>query len=105
MTLLAVCRLGDTATGTCSAHGSTFNWTGVLDNVSGKFTIEGVEAAVVGDSGTANCGHRFVIITGSPITTNVDGKAVARVTSIVEMIAPGDGGGNMTTGSGICQSE
>lgn len=105
MAFRAVCKLGDTATGVCFAHGSMVNWTGTLDNVSGKFTIQGVEAAVVGDSGIASCGHRFTITTGSAVTTNVDNKPVARVTSTVIMVSPGNGSGAMTTGSAICQSE
>lgn len=105
MTLKAICRLGDMASGTCLNHGSAQAWTGPLDSVSGGFTVNGIEAAVLDDEGLASCGHRFKVSTGSSVCTGITGKQVARVGDSVLMVIPGTGGGTLTTGSPNVSSE
>lgn len=95
-----ICRQGDWASGTCTAHGTTQNWIGIIDNASPGFTINGGYVAFTGDGGLATCGHRFVIVGGSPFFTNGDGsKYVAGTGDVVNMVAPGNGFGTLTTGS------
>lgn len=97
-------RLGDTASGTCGRHSNTRNWTGVIDTVTDTaFTIGGTPAAGVGDSGSTDCGHRFVIVQGSPLLTHASGKVYSREGDAVEIIG-GSGVGTITSGSDICNS-
>jgi hypothetical protein len=108
MALKPICRINDSAAGQCTAHGSLTNWVGTIDTVSGTdFTVDGRQVAVVGDSGQATCGHRFIIVAGgvSTVITDVNGRSVAKVDSFVNMISPGNGFGLMTSGSPNCSIE
>jgi uncharacterized Zn-binding protein involved in type VI secretion len=66
--------------------------------------VDGIEAAVVGDSGLADCGHRFQIMTGVPYFTAPNGKAYCTVGDTVEIMGnpllPGMGRGTGTINSG-----
>lgn len=105
MALKAICRLGDTASGVCLNHSSVQAWTGVIDSVSGGFTADGIQVAVLDDEGIASCGHRFKVSTGSSVCVGVTGKQVARVGDSVLMVIPGTGGGTLTGGSPNVSSE
>lgn len=63
--------IGSTASGHCTGHDhGGENWTGVIDTTTGTIgTAGGIALCPVGSSGLASCGHRFVIIDGSTITT------------------------------------
>jgi uncharacterized Zn-binding protein involved in type VI secretion len=107
MALLGIARLGDTTSGFCSAHPGGRNWTGVITSVSAGFTVDGIQAATIDDTGTCDCGHNFKISAGSGVTTAPNGKRVARVTDAVVVyngLTP-VGSGTITTGSVVVKSE
>jgi hypothetical protein len=99
LSLVGVARLGDSASGTCTAHSGSRAWTGHIDTVSSNFDVDGVRAALLNDTGNCSCGHRFRINSASPVLSN-NGVAVARNGDQVVMIAGGTGpGGTITSGS------
>lgn len=104
----SICVHGSGASGVCNLHIPAKNWLGVIDTTSGVLLVDGKEAAVVGDSGLADCGHRFVITTGSSFFTAPNGKSYAGIGDTVEIqgtpIFPvANGSGIITSGSPIME--
>lgn len=91
-----IARVGDTASGVCTAHSNPRSWTGTFTSGSGGFTVNGAQAVAVGDTGLTDCGHHFQVTTGSPILTGVNGKIIARSGDAVTVLEGGYG----TIGSG-----
>lgn len=102
MALIGICRIGDTASGTCTAHSSPRAWVGTLQTSSTGFTADGIGVCGVGDTGTTDCGHTFQITAGSTVLTGA-GIAVARIGDPVIVIQGGNG--VLTSGSTIVKSE
>lgn len=103
MALAKIARVGDTASGTCSNHTTTRNWTGQIQTGSPTLTVEGSAAARIDDTGNTSCGHTFKITEGSSIL-EVDGRKVARIGDAV-IIVGGGGSGTITGGASTTQSE
>lgn len=101
MAQMAIARVGDTATGTCTQHGGSIGITIVYSSGSGTSTDQGNAIIRVGDTGLASCGHTYQVTTGSSIFSN-EGKAIHRVGDAGIII----GGGSFTcqTGSPIFDS-
>lgn len=97
-----IARQGDSAAGVCMAHENPTPWTGVITNVSGWFTVDGLEAAALNDTGTTSCGHHFRIIEASNLLTGM-GRRIARVGDAVEVIEGGTG--VITSGSPYTTSD
>lgn len=108
MALQPICRLGDSASGTCNIHGP---WTGTITTATSGFTCDGLPVARIGDSVLASCGHTFFIDSGSSVCTGADGIAIARQGDTVSLtINPGGfplfiGSGALTGGSSVGSSE
>lgn len=99
-----VARLGDSAAGTCTAHsGGPRAWTGVFDTSTGGFTIGGVQAVSINDSGPTSCGHTFRFLGSSSILTGAGGRTIAREGD--EVIVDQGGTGVITSGSDIMASD
>ena len=85
-----VARVGDSVSGTCTAHDDDTPFTGAIVTGSGVTSVEGSPVARVDDTGTTSCGHNFIITSGSAIFF-CDGKAVARVGDTISVIEGGSG--------------
>lgn len=104
MTLKAICRIGDTCTGTCQVPGGghprsfTATWT------TGSTTAfaEGIGVVRVGDTGLTDCGHTIQATVGSSVATN-NGIRIHRVGDAVVVV--GGGFGASTTGSPTAKAE
>ena len=83
----AVCRVGDTISGTCAVHGAT---TGVWPANACIAKDTGINLVLVGYTGVALCGHTFTATNGSLIAT-VSGIAVHRIGDAVAFSAGGVG--------------
>lgn len=83
----AVCRVGDTISGTCSIDGPT---TGVWPSNTHFVTDQGVKVILVGDTGVAACGHTFTASTGSAIA-KVNGVAIHRIGDSIVLSSGGTG--------------
>jgi uncharacterized Zn-binding protein involved in type VI secretion len=91
-----ICRIGDPAAGTCTAHHSPVGWTGTIATGSSTVTADGLGVARVGDTGPTSCGHTFQIVAGSSVAT-AGGIAIAREGDAVIVIEGGSG--TLTGGS------
>lgn len=98
-----VARLGDSAAGTCTAHSGTVSWTGVFTTSTGGFTIGGVQAVSINDSGPTSCGHTFRFLGSSSILTGLGGRTIAREGDPV--VVDQGGSGVITSGSDIMSSD
>lgn len=105
MALHEVARLGDSAAGTCNAHGGGPRaWTGNIAVATAGFRCNGILVAAVGDEGPTSCGHTFRITGGSSILTGQgESKIVARKTDAVIVVQGGSG--TITSGSPSVKSE
>ncbi len=106
-----VCRVGDTVTGTCTAHfiiveeepvPTTVEFIGTWGNGSDITFNEGLPVIRVGDTGTTDCGHNIVAVTGSTILSEV-GIPIHRVDDEVEVVEGGSG--VSATGSSTWKSD
>lgn len=90
--------IGSHAQGHCTGHDhGGQDWTGILDTTPGTIgTAGGIALAIIGSSGLATCGHRFVVIDGSTIATE-NGIGLAVVGSNAPTTPPGSTG-IITTG-------
>lgn len=102
MALKGVAHVGSGATGFCHAHRRTVSWTGYFSVGTGGFTINGMDAVAVGDTGPTSCGHTFKVVGGSAVLTG-GGKIIAREDDPVIVIEGGDG--HVIDGSTIMVSE
>lgn len=100
--LQGIARLGDQCQGVCFAHSGARAWTGYFATASGGFTVDGLGAVVVGDTGNTDCGHHFQAIAGSSVLTG-NGIPVVRVGDAVTVLEGGNG--TVTTGSSVGKSE
>jgi hypothetical protein len=107
VTLKAVCRVGDSVTGTCTVptggHPRAFTGTWTTCAVPGIFSVLGIDIIRVGDIGITDCGHQFTATTGSTNVASGDGKALHRVGDSVTVTLGGSGAS--TTGSPIFSAE
>lgn len=60
-----ICRIGDSCTGTCTAHRYPRSFTGTWTTGSTSVKIGGVGVVRVGDTGVTDCGHHIVAVGGS----------------------------------------
>lgn len=93
MALQPVARLGDTASGTCTAssHSGSRSWTGTFTTATAGHTADGLPVVRIGDTGVTDCGHTFIAVAGSTVFTGVDGIPVVRVGDAVNVIQGGSG--------------
>ncbi len=88
--MTAVCRIGDTCTGTCTAHSRTF--IGTWQTGSDILTADGIGVVRVGDTGITDCPvPHTCIATGGSDTTTVSGTGVHRVSDGVTLDTGGTG--------------
>ena len=97
-----IARVGDSCSGTCTAHRRTTAWTGPLLTSSVGFTVDGIGACGVGDTGNTSCGHHFRVTSGSSVLTG-NGIIVARQGDSVIVIEGGSG--VVDVGSSVVTSE
>jgi hypothetical protein len=99
----AICRIGDTVTGTCQvpAGGHPRPFTGTWQVGSGIVKCDGIGVVREDDTGLTDCGHTFKAL-GGVSTLTAEGKKIQRVGDAVEVI--GGGTGTSTTGSGTSSS-
>ena len=102
MAQMGLARIGDTLTGTCTAHSSPRVWHGVFSVGTAGFTADGLDVVAVGDTGNTDCGHHFRVTTGSAVLTG-SGKVVTRHGDSVIVIEGGTG--TITSGSAYVTSE
>jgi uncharacterized Zn-binding protein involved in type VI secretion len=98
-----IARIGDSASGTCTAHSHTRAWTGVFTTATGGFTVDGVQVISQGDTGITDCGHTFRFDAGDSILTGVGGRQIAREGDPVIVVEGGSG--VITSGSDTAVSE
>ncbi len=88
----AVCRIGDTVTGTCAApaggHPRTF--TGTWTVGSGIVKADGIGVVREDDTGLTDCSHTFKAVGGSG-SVSADGKKIHRVGDAVVVLLGGSG--------------
>lgn len=99
MPVAAVCRIGDSVSGTCTQHVPAVAWTGTWGTGSAIFTSDGIGVVRVGDTGLCSCGHTFQASVGSTVAADSTGKALVRVGDPVIVI--GGGTGVTLTGSPV----
>lgn len=97
-----IAKVGSTAAGTCTAHGSPTAWTGTFSSGSGGFTVSGQPAVAVDDTGNTSCGHTFKVSAGSSVLTGAGGKIIARDGDPVIVLQGGSG--FITSGDGVVTS-
>lgn len=106
-----VCRVGDTVEGTCTAHfiivdeeevPTTVEFIGTWGENSAVTFNEGKRVVRVGDTGTTDCGHNIVALTGSTVLSET-GIPIHRVDDEVEVVE--GGGGVSVTGSSTWSSD
>ena len=97
MTAKAVCRIGDHATGTCtaSAPGHPRAFIGTWQTGSSTVTADGIGIVRVGDTGITDCpgadgGPHHIQATGGGVS-GANGEALHRVGDAVEVIEGGTG--------------
>ncbi len=100
----AICRVGDTVTGTCrvSASGHPRSFTGTWNTGSNIVICDGIGVVRQDDTGTTDCGHTFKADGGVSFLTS-ESRTIQRVGDTVTVI--GGGEGVSVTGSGSSSSE
>lgn len=97
-----ICRVGDKIEGTCNASGGDHprSCTGIWETGSEIGMVDGIPIVRVGDTGTTDCGHPFVAITGS-LVAECDGRYIVCIGDLVDISG---GSGVTVTGSDTASS-
>lgn len=99
--MAGLCKFDDIVTGRCEVTGRTDHprdFVGTWTTSSTDVKCNGQGLVRVNDTGTTDCGHHFVAVTGSSQVTN-GGFGLVRVGDLVSIIEPGGGVGVVSTGS------